>query len=134
MNCTLTGLAADLRLFVTELRAWKPEVFNATDFKITDGLSTSEKFKALTIRKTDELVGYGLANELAPKLAPSKARHLDAVEYHAAMQQKDSVVIDVRNAYESEAASLCYCGRTVVLLGSLLLRCTLVHVWCTVVT
>ncbi|EOD41954.1 hypothetical protein EMIHUDRAFT_194568 [Emiliania huxleyi CCMP1516] len=89
LNCTLTGNAAGLRAFCEALRAWKPELFNQTDFKFTDGLPASRRFKALTVRKTDELVAYGLAGERAPALAASSAKHPDAV------------VIDVRNAYES---------------------------------
>ena len=79
LNCTLTGNAAGLRAFCEALRAWKPELFNQTDFKFTDGLPASRRFKALTVRKTDELVAYGLAGERAPALAASSDDERQAV-------------------------------------------------------
>ena len=87
LNCTLTGNAAGLRAFCEALRAWKPELFNQTDFKFTDGLPASRRFKALTVRKTDELVAYGLAGERAPALAASSAKHVEATEYHELLKQ-----------------------------------------------
>ena len=83
------------------LREWKPALFNNTDFKITDHVDASHGFKALTIRRTDELVAYGLADERAPSLEKSQAQHVDADQYHELMKDKDAVIIDVRNAYES---------------------------------
>ena len=101
LNCTLTGTPQAVRAFCMGLRQWKPELFNQTDFKITDHVEKVQGFKALTIRRTDELVAYGMADEQAPVLQSSNARHVEADEYHALMQQKDTVIIDVRNAYES---------------------------------
>ena len=49
-----------MRAFCEGLREWK-EVFLETDFKVTDGLATGKLFKALSIRKANELVAYGLA-------------------------------------------------------------------------
>ena len=46
-------------------------------------------------------MAYGLPSEIAPALKTSKARHVEADEYHALMNNPDSVIIDVRNAYES---------------------------------
>lgn len=100
LNCTLTGTPAGVRAFCEALRSWNP-LFNETDFKLTDGLELSQKFKALTLRKVDELVGYGLAGERAPALNESKALHLEADQYHEAMKDKNTVIIDVRNYYES---------------------------------
>jgi predicted sulfurtransferase len=59
LNCTLTGKPNDLRSFCYGLREWD-DVFNETDFKITDGLPLDKMFKSLSIRKTNELVAYGL--------------------------------------------------------------------------
>ena len=92
LNCTLTGSAAGLRAFCEALRAWKPELFNQTDFKFTDGLPASRRFKALTVRKTDELVAYGLAGERAPALAASAAKHVEATEYHELLKQVAAAV------------------------------------------
>ena len=56
-------------------------------------------FRTFTLRKVDELVGYGLG-EKALSLSRHAGKHLEAVEYHETMKKKD-VIIDVRNAYES---------------------------------
>jgi predicted sulfurtransferase len=101
LNCTLTGPPECIRGFCNGLREWKPALFNNTDFKITDHVDASHGFKALTIRRTDELVAYGLADERAPSLEKSQAQHVDADQYHELMKDKDAVIIDVRNAYES---------------------------------
>ena len=100
LNCTLTGSPANIRKFCQGLRAWNP-LFEETDFKLTDGLKAKERFKALTVRKTDELVAYGLAGENAPSLRENGTKHLNAIDYHNMMKEKDTVIIDVRNAYES---------------------------------
>jgi hypothetical protein len=60
LNCTLTGKPHDIRSFCYGLREWD-DIFNDTDFKITDGVPEDKMFKALSIRKTNELVAYGLA-------------------------------------------------------------------------
>ena len=102
LNCTLTGTSEGIRGFCNGLRAWQPDLFNATDFKITDYFENRYVFKALTIRRTDELVAYGMADELAPTLVTSRARHVEADEYHELMNDKDAVIIDVRNSYEAD--------------------------------
>jgi predicted sulfurtransferase len=60
LNCTLTGRPNDIRSFCYALREWK-DVFNETDFKITDGIPVDKMFKSLSIRKASELVAYGLS-------------------------------------------------------------------------
>lgn len=87
LNCTLSGSAADIRAFCQALRDWKPDLFGETDFKVTDGLPNTKRFKALTVRKTEELVAYGLAGERAPTLQGSSAKHVDAIEYHELLKQ-----------------------------------------------
>jgi len=101
LNCTLTGPPDVVRAFCNGLREWRPALFNETDFKITDGLEKAHCFKALTIQKKDDLVAYGLPTEVAPALNKSNARHVEADEYHRLMTNPDSVIIDVRNFYES---------------------------------
>lgn len=101
VNCTLTGSAENVRNFCYALRSWN-KVFENTDFKLTDGLLKKERFKALTLRKTEELVGYNLQGLAAPSLKENKARHLEADEYHKMMSEPDTVIIDVRNFYESD--------------------------------
>jgi len=102
LNCTLTGTALGVRSFCADLRAWEP-TFNNTDFKLTDGVAHGQRFKSLSIRKTNELVAYGLGGQKAPELKTWAGEHLRADEYHAMLadKQKPTVVIDVRNQYES---------------------------------
>ena len=71
------------------------------DFKITDGVSYNQRFKSLTIRKTDELVGYGLGGQKRPSIQDHGGQHVEADAYHDLMKDPDAVIIDVRNAYES---------------------------------
>ena len=103
LNCTLTGTPEAVRGFCGGLRAWNA-VFNNTDFKFTDGLAAHTAFKSLALRKVQELVGYGLEGELAPSLDTHAGSHLEAHKFHDMLQDSngpDSVVVDVRNAYES---------------------------------
>ena len=48
----------------------------------------------------NELVFYGVGEEHAP--LKSGGVHLEAPEYHKKITEPDTVVIDVRNAYESD--------------------------------
>ena len=100
LNCSCTGPPLGVRAFCMGLRKWNP-LFEETDFKLTDGIQPGQGFKAFTLRKTEELVAYGLAGELAPSLKENSAQHVEADEYHRLMEQPDTVIIDVRNAYES---------------------------------
>jgi len=102
LNCTLTAPATGARAFCAGLRDWDRKLFGETDFKFTDGVPASKKFKALTIKRTDELVAYGLEGEKAPLLKQNGAKHVDAVTYHDMLTKPNTVVIDVRNAYESD--------------------------------
>ena len=69
------------RAFCQGLRDWDPDLFNNTDFKLTDGVPAETKFKALTLKSTQELVAYGLGGERAPLLNQNTAKHLEADEY-----------------------------------------------------
>jgi predicted sulfurtransferase len=91
LNCTITGAPQAVRSFCVGLRQWNP-VFLDTDFKLTDGLAAKEKFKALTIRKTDELVAYGLAGNDAerPSLSNNITKHVEAHKYHKMMGKKNT--------------------------------------------
>lgn len=105
VNFTLSGMPKDVRDFCSALRDWNP-LFNETDFKLTDWLPKDKLFKSLSIRKTEELVAYGLAgDDKAPSLKKFAGTHLEADEYHKAMTDNDTVIVDVRNAYESAIGS-----------------------------
>ena len=101
VNCTLTAPPWGARRFCQGLRDFDPSLFNDTDFKLTDGVDPSTKFKALTLKSTLELVAYGLGGERAPLLKQNTAKHLEADEYHEMLGESDTVVIDVRNHYET---------------------------------
>ena len=101
LNCTLSGRPQDIRNFCSGLRKYDA-LFQNTDFKLTDGIPISQLFKSLSIRKTKELVAYGLAgDEKAPSLTKFAGKHLEAIDYHKAMEDKNTVIVDGRNAYES---------------------------------
>ena len=102
LNCTLTATAVGMRAFCQGLRDFDP-VFENTDFKFTDDMPYEQRFKALSIKKVGELVAYGLEGAVAPSLQ-NGGQHLEAPDYHKMLVDKKgppTVVIDVRNAYES---------------------------------
>lgn len=101
LNCTLTASAENMRKFCYALREWDP-LFNETDFKLSDGEVSSAMFRTFTLRKVEELVGYGLGGVKAPSIKKHAGKHLEAIDYHKQMEQKDTVIIDVRNKYESD--------------------------------
>ena len=82
------------------------DLFRQTDFKITDGLPHAQVFKSLSVRKVDELVAYGLEGEKAPSIDKFGGDHLTAVDYHDALRDPNTVVIDVRNAYETAIGTI----------------------------
>ena len=104
LNCTLTASASNMRMFCYALRDWNL-LFHETDFKLSDGEPASALFRTFTLRKVTELVGYGLGGVKAPSLSRHAGKHLEAVQYHEQMKKKDTVIIDVRNAYESQIGS-----------------------------
>lgn len=103
LNCTLSCKNSQrMRDFCQGLRELDPELFDQTDFKITDGVPVSKLFAQLSIRKTKELVAYGLAGtEKAPSIQKFGGDHLEALDYHRMMMDPDAVIIDVRNHYET---------------------------------
>lgn len=100
LNCTLSGTPQGIRNFCLGLRRMD-RLFMQTDFKLTDGIPKDKLFKSLSIRKTKELVAYGLPGDKAPSLSKFAGEHLEAEDYHKAMMDKDTVIVDVRNYYES---------------------------------
>jgi predicted sulfurtransferase len=104
-NCTLTGLSSQIRVLCQALRDWK-DMFHQTDFKFTDHLPRNKLFKSLSVRKTTELVAYGLEGTKAPSLAKFAGTHLTATEYHQVLKDPTAVVIDVRNSYETALGNL----------------------------
>jgi len=123
VNCTFTSSSStSIRQFCQSLRdEWDLSsgsdntntnnnsdklLFHDTDFKITDGLEQSQTFKSLSIRKTTELVAYGLEGDKAPSITKFGGIHLTAIDYHKALQDSNTVVIDVRNNFETQIGTI----------------------------
>ena len=118
LNCTMTGTPINIRKFCTALRSWKPNLFNSCDFKIDDTLKPEEHFKMLTVRKVDELVAYKLNDSKthhAPSLQQSAGTHVEADEFHSMLEEEDkpTIVLDVRNVYESTVGHFQPSGKSV---------------------
>lgn len=59
-----------------------------------------ESFIKLIVRKRDKIVADGITD---PDFDPSKTgQHLSAAEFNACMELPDTIVVDMRNHYESE--------------------------------
>ena len=101
LNCTITGDYHNLRKWTEKMIEWKPEVFGKTDFKFTDNLPSGQRFPNLKVFEVVEIVNYGLAGHRAPSIEKYGGTHLEPKEYHQKMEEKDTVIIDVRNHYEA---------------------------------
>lgn len=105
----VSGLTAKetLRHFAQDLKNFDPEVFSQTDFKYIDDLPADRHFKELKVIPVQELVFYGIQEDDAPLDGPEETDgmkggiHLDAKEYHEMMGKDNTVIIDVRNHYET---------------------------------
>lgn len=90
-----------LRHFAQDLRNFDSKVFAQTDFKYIDDLPADRHFKELKVIPVQELVFYGIKEGDAPLDGEKGGVHLDAKEYHEMLKKKNTVVIDVRNHYET---------------------------------
>ena len=87
--------------FCQALRAWKPECFLQTEFKLTHHLPAAQAFRDLKVIPVVELVHYGLEGAKAPPLQQYHGTHLEPAAYHKKLAERNTVVIDVRNHYEA---------------------------------
>ena len=124
VNATLSAVdtqkctaEATLRHLAEDLRRFDRRVFSRTDFKFFDDLPADRHFKEFKILPVQELVFYDIGEDDAPlntknrnnvaeissKMAHGSGGgiHLDAKEYHEMLQKDNTVVIDVRNNYET---------------------------------
>lgn len=114
MNCTLTGSNTSIRDWCSIMRTFdggRPSLdpitntgmteFANTEFKLTDDLPYKQRFPKLHAFEVPELVNYGLAGDRAPPLSKHGGIHLEPTDYHAKMLQSNTVIIDVRNHYET---------------------------------
>eukprot|EP01041_Mallomonas_annulata_P007009 gene7009-14264_t len=98
-NGTLTGMHDSVRIFTTSLRTTYPAIFGQTDFKYVDGQPERFLLKGLKVWPVTEIVTYGFDPRLAP--LEMTGNHLSPADFHRAMEDPNSVVIDVRNFNES---------------------------------
>lgn len=98
-NGTLTGPTDGVKNFTAAIREQYPHIFGETDFKYVDGQQDNQLLKGLKVWPVTEIVTYGFD----PKQAPLDMRgvHLPPKEFHAALANPNSVVIDVRNFNET---------------------------------
>ncbi len=98
-NGTLTGPSDGVRKFTEELRRWDHATFGKTDFKFVDNQPDKQLLPSLKVFPVSEIVTYGFN----PKDAPLNMRgvHLKPQEWHQALTEPNTVVIDVRNFNES---------------------------------
>ena len=70
------------------------------EISIKQAIQEGHSFYKLKIKVRNELVAYGVSEKAYDMRKVGK--HLSAEEYNFAMDQDDSVVVDMRNYYESE--------------------------------
>ncbi|MBL8049042.1 MAG: rhodanese-related sulfurtransferase [Chthonomonas sp.] len=92
INGTVSGLVADCEAYQTALRA-EPG-FGDMEFKVDP--AEGHAFKAMHVRVRPEIITLG-----ADASGPT-ALHLDAETWRDMMAREDAVILDGRNAYESE--------------------------------
>lgn len=101
LNCTLTATSHDnIVRFCRTLRQQHPVEFQDTEFKLTKDLPRAQAFHSLKVMPVTELVHYGLVGHKAPPMQYT-GLHLEPNDYHDKLAQENTVVIDVRNHYES---------------------------------
>jgi predicted sulfurtransferase len=104
LNSTISGSKKAIREFAARLSSAGTngfgKEFKETEFKFIDDLPQDRHFVDMKILPVKELVFYGVNESTAP--LSKGGVHLDPKDYHAKMQEKGSVIIDVRNSYEAE--------------------------------
>jgi predicted sulfurtransferase len=98
-NSTLTGPHDAMRKFTAELRRYDPNTFRNTDFKYVDKQPDNQLLPALKVFPVSEIVNYGFNAGDAP--LELGGTHLKPAEFHKALENPNSVVIDVRNYNEA---------------------------------
>eukprot|EP00980_Cylindrotheca_fusiformis_P006412 scaffold1375_cov137-Cylindrotheca_fusiformis.AAC.1 len=107
VDTSMAAAQETLRHFAQDLRNFDSEVFSRTDFKYVDNLPADRHFKELKVIPVQELVFYDIKEDDAPlddsgELDGNKGGvHLDAKQYHEMLGKDNTVVIDVRNHYET---------------------------------
>ena len=98
INATVTGTHESIIAFTAALIVFD-ERFSTTDFKYIENMPLDRAFGDLTVLPVKELVYYGIDNE---HTLGQGGVHLEPEQYHNKLSQANTVVIDVRNTYESD--------------------------------
>ena len=98
-NGTLTGPHDSVRKFTSSLRDFDHATFGKTDFKYVDNQPDSQLLPKLKVFPVTEIVTYGFDPNDAP--LQLGGTHLKPKEWHEALEEPNTVVIDVRNFNES---------------------------------
>lgn len=98
-NGTLTGPHDGVRVFTAALRTYDPATFGETDFKYVDNQPDNQLLKGLKVFPVREIVTYGFDPRDAP--LDMRGTHLPPKDFHDALAEPNSVVIDVRNFNET---------------------------------
>jgi UPF0176 protein len=105
INATLGGDVVTLKKYVRTTRAYAP--FKNIDFKWSEGRAredgTTADFPRLSVRVRDELVTFGVPDELQvdENGVVGGGTHLSPAELHELVERKDVVFFDGRNQIES---------------------------------
>ncbi len=102
INGTLGGNIEDLKTYVKQTKLFAP--FKGTAFKWSDG--GVENFPKLSVRVRDEIVSFGVADELKvdDHGVVGGGKHLKPEQVHKLVAERgdDVVFFDGRNTYESQ--------------------------------
>ena len=98
INATISGSFQACRDFSTSLSSFD-ERFKNADFKFIDDLAKDRMFKDCKVLPVKELVYYDI--DIEAPLAEG-GQHLAADAFHSKLKDSNSVIIDVRNAYETD--------------------------------
>lgn len=100
INATISSIKSNITRFINLLKE-VDEQFLQTDFKYIDDLPIDRAFKDIKVLPVKELVYYGIS-PTDDSLDTSGIYHLEPIDYHEKLGQSNTVVIDVRNTYESD--------------------------------
>jgi UPF0176 protein len=102
INGTLGGDVEDLKAYVRQTKQF--DGFKGTEFKWSDG--TGQDFPRLSIKVRDEIVSFGVSDELAVDAqgVVGGGTHLKPEQVHELVEKygDDVVFFDGRNAYEAQ--------------------------------
>jgi len=97
------GINAQVSLPKRNLKTFKKDLNSIKTFKeigIKHAIQEGKSFYKLTIKVRNELVAYGLPSKSYDMM--NTGRHIGAKDFNKSLDDPNSVIIDMRNQYESE--------------------------------